>query len=223
MDDGLERIVAVEVPWQWEVVRFFYVFWRQRQQFTQWLDMRYEWKTRLKDNSTFLFRATEKMSWPLTEMGKSTGRETGGSGGEGHEFGFRHEFLMPFKTSKWRYQIGTSVNEFGSQGRCSGSRYTFGSCQQYLMWWVNEITKMLLEESVNRSLRIESRTLLRKRSRRNKGDWPGLASEVGGKVICSLLPRRQVEKAFQGGGSEQLYQMLLIVQVRWGLGNVHYI
>lgn len=56
--------------------------------------------------------------------------------------------------------------------------------------------------------------LLTKRSRRSKGAWTGLASEVGGKVIGSLLPRRQVERAFQGGGSEQLYQMLLIVQVR---------
>lgn len=61
------------------------------------------------------------------------GRETEGSGGEGDEFGFRHEFLMPFKTSKWRYQIGSSVNEFGSQGRGPASIYTFGSCQQYLM------------------------------------------------------------------------------------------
>lgn len=56
------------------------------------------------------------MSLLVTEMEKSMERRWQAVMGvsEDHNFGFRYvEFVMSFKTSKWRYQIGTSVNEFG--------------------------------------------------------------------------------------------------------------
>lgn len=60
------------------------------------------------------------MSLLVTEMAKSMERgwQAGVGVSDDHKFGFRYvEFVMPFKISKWRYQIGTSVNEFGGQER----------------------------------------------------------------------------------------------------------